>query len=429
VKTHFGALALAAAFGCRPGAAASTVIPPDYFGMHLAYVGVGTIWPAAPIGSWRLHDATGTRWAELEPEMGKWNFRALDRYVALAASKRVGLTLTLGQTPRWASARPDEPQINGPGQGAEPRDLSDWERYVRTVARRYKGKIQHYEIWNEPVFSELEPPLRSNGKAGYYSGPGKTMIRMSEIAHRVLGEEDPQARIISPSFDGEAKGLERLAFFLEHGGGRFCDIIGFHFYSSTSVDPEQILKIAGEVRTVMRRYGIGETPLWNTEFGYLIAGSGHKDREQAVSTPHGTLSTVLDERSAQAYIARALIIGAWAGLERFYWLSWDSSYMGLLGPPGAKREVNAAGRAWITTVEWLRYATGLSCEVARDLWICGFERAGERYAVAWTSGEARTLRVPAKWSARRWKAIDGTSGVLPADQGTVKISALPVLLW
>src|SRR5580704_5261031 len=108
-------------------------ITAQYFGMHIHHTASGTPWPPVQFGSWRLWDS-GVAWPQLEPQLGKWDFTLLDRYVQLAAQHHVEIVLTLGLTPAWASARPQEPSAYSRGNAAEPRSLADWEDYVRVVA-------------------------------------------------------------------------------------------------------------------------------------------------------------------------------------------------------------------------------------------------------------------------------------------------------
>src|SRR5262249_13080787 len=143
-------------------------------------------WPPVAFSEWRLWDA-GVTWAQLEPEPGKWQFDLLDRYTHLAAERHVDILLTLGLTPAWASARPEEPSAYGKGEAAEPRKLEDWERYVRTVATRYKGVIHNYEIWNEP-----------NVK-GTFTGSPQAMLQLGRVAYEVLKAVDPTVTVVSPS--------------------------------------------------------------------------------------------------------------------------------------------------------------------------------------------------------------------------------------
>ena len=124
----------------------SAPVPASLFGMPIHYVvspkGTDRLppWPRVPVPAWRLWDARVT-WPDLEPNKGQWRFENLDRSGALAEAHHTEVLLTLGLTPRWASARPQEPSGYAPGYAAEPKDIEDWRTFVRTVATRYNGRI------------------------------------------------------------------------------------------------------------------------------------------------------------------------------------------------------------------------------------------------------------------------------------------------
>ena len=115
---------------------------------------------------WRLWDAKVT-WPDLEPGKGQWHFENLDRSVALAEAHHASVLLTLGLTPRWASARPQEPSGYCARVCSRAERIEDWRVFVRTVATRYKGRIHAYEIWNEPNVKKFW--TRQHRPAGHFN--------------------------------------------------------------------------------------------------------------------------------------------------------------------------------------------------------------------------------------------------------------------
>ena len=183
----------------------SDPVPLTYFGLHIHRADAGTAWPNVPFGSWRLWDAY-VGWAQLEPERGKWDFTRLDKYAAMARITKTDLLLPLAMTPRWAAARPDEPSPYKPGNSSEPASLVDWENYVATVAERYKGRIMHYEVWNEP------------SDKSHFTGNLESLVRLTCAAYRVLKKIDPGIQVVSPASAGGGRHLEYLDNFLRAGG-------------------------------------------------------------------------------------------------------------------------------------------------------------------------------------------------------------------
>ncbi len=406
--------------GIGPAAAQFPVPAHDpYFGMHIHRADAGTAWPTAPLGAWRLWDL-GARWPELEPQPGRWQFERLDRYVALAGLTRVDLLLPLGSSPAWASARPQEKSSYGLGQAAEPARLDDWRRYVRTVAERYRGRIRHYEIWNEV-----------NDK-GFYTGSPEKMVELTCAAHAILHAVDPDNRLVSPSFIGAGSEPEQLERFLRLGGKACVDIVAYHFYVPHR-EPEEIVPLVQRVRTAMQRQGLAHLPLWNTESGWWLANADGTDRIGADKRWRR-----VDSGEGAAVVARTLILGRWAGLERFYWYAWDNRRLGLIEPDG---RLKPAGRAYATVARWLQGATP-DCSssahpgsdpaaTAHPTWVCQLPPAadGRRRRIAWTrhASDRPTYTLPAGERLRAVEQLDGGAAV--ADGRTYTLAYEPVLLF
>lgn len=383
--------------------------------MHIHRADEGTKWPAAGFGSWRLWDAN-VAWPNLEPERGRWDFSRLDRYVTMARLAGVEILLPLGLSPRWASARPGERSSYALGNAAEPRDMEDWRRYVRMVATRYKGRIKNFEIWNEP------------NEAGFFSGTPEKLVELTCEAQRVLRSVSPDNRLVSPSMVGEGREPELLGAFLENGGKNCVDVVGYHFYVPKGA-PEALAALVSRVRGAMKKAGVGYLPLWNTESGWWIENgdgtpeSGADPRWMRVSVAQ-----------SGAWVARALIVGRAAGLDRFYWYAWDNKSMGLIEPSDGTYKPGAY--AFSAVADWLAGSPRVDCFTARTSWSCRLNRQlgqGENteQLIVWDTGSrAASFPIPA---GKRVLSIDYVDGrTAPAEQleslRTISISGMPMRL-
>lgn len=342
-------------------------VPATYFGMHFHRAGDPTIVPAEGIGSWRLWDAR-VAWRYLDPNGSGLNFASLDRLVSLARSRHIDLLYTFGATPEWASARPAEKGPYGSGSAAEARDINDWLEYVRRTARRYQGNIRSYEIWNEP-----------NG--GFFTGDVQTLVEYGCAAASVLKEIDPSLTVVSPSGVGKYPyQLKWLEEFLARGGAACVDVIGYHLYAPTGT-PESMLPSVRAVQSLMRKYGVADKPLWNTEAGWRL------DLGPDKVPPIDPKWPKLDPELSAAYVSRALLIGWTAGLTRYYWYSWDHHDMGFVREDG---RTTASAQAFLRTRRWLDGAIVKRCESRNVLWTCELIRNNSHSIVVWS--EDTTLR-------------------------------------
>lgn len=382
----------------------SSPVPEVYFGMHIHRAGSGTAWPPVGVGSWRLWDA-GIGWPEEQPERGKWQFGLLDKYLAMAQLTGSDILLPLGRTPRWASSRPFEKSAYGTGQAAEPIDIEDWRNYVRAVARRYRGRIRAYEIWNEP------------NEKGFFSGTPEALLRLQSEAYRILKEIDPNNLVVMPA---AVHALQWLDDYLALGGGRYADIIGYHFYVPKHA-PEAIPGEVAKVRALMAKHGVGDKPLWNTETGWWIANSDGTPEDAGVSPTWKRLAP--DE--AAAFVARALILGRWAGLDRFYWYAWDNRGLGLIEPQTGK--LKPAALAYGVVRGWLQGRRLTGCQRIAGAWQCQLEAGdkSESWRIVWSPDGVSTWTVPEGMRVASVEGLDGGTKIIESPH-RLEIGTAPV---
>ena len=385
-------------------AGASEPVPAVYFGLHIHRAATTTAWPESKFGSWRLMDAY-VIWPNLEPEKGKWDFSKLDLYVKQAEGAGVEILLPLAFSPRWASARPDENSPYGPGNAAEPAQIEDWRNYVRTVATRYKGRVRHYELWNEV-------------NTGFYTGSQEKLIELAQEAYRILKEIDLGNVLVSPSVVGAGKHLIWFDDYLRKGGAKYLDVVGYHFYVPAE-SPEAMLGLVKAVKTIMAKNGVSDKPLWNTETGWWVANT---DGTPETGVAQGWKRLTPDE--AAAYVSRALILGKAAGFGRFYWYSWDHKWMGLIEP--ASKATKPAGRAYDQTYKWLSGSTLLGCSQSGSIWKCDSKnRDGGRSWLVWTTDPAATWAPPNGWQGVSYETLDNTQHTLSRG-ASVPVTEAPV---
>jgi hypothetical protein len=377
-------------------------VPESYFGMHMhgivvprPYTKRVTPWPDVPFGSWRLMDAY-VKWYELEPKKGEFNFTRLDQYVAIAREKNVKVLLPLVGSPSWASARPAEMEGGNPaGSAAEPADTEDWRNFVRTVATRYKGQIEAYEIWNE-----------ANEK-NFWTGSVDQLVDLTREAFQIIKRVDPGALVVSPSCTVET-GPQYLDDFLKKGGGKSVDVIGYHFYVRAN-PPEAIVDMAKRVEDIVRANQV-DKPVWNTEMGWPAPKPFPSDELGA------------------AYVARVLILAWAAGISRFYWYAWDNhSFVTLEMVELDDVTLKPASTAYAAVERWLVGAVVRSCESdSASIWTCELERGGMPQRIVWNTNGTSAFAIPADWHVTHSTPLLGTTEKL--KNMNVQIGQVPILL-
>lgn len=357
-----------------------SMVNKTYFGTHFHRLELNhgenkllTKWPGPMVGSIRLWDS-GTRWADILPKAGQWEFDRMDTFVGQAVANQATILYTLGSTPRWVSTRPDEKCPYGLGCASEPVRMAHWEEYVRRVVRRYRGRIFAYELWNEPNFSDI---ARDRGQSGFYTGSIAQMVEMARIARKVLDENDPDVVLSTPGF---VNGSDRLDMFLAAGGKQYVQAIAYHFYSENS---KYMANELVNVRQVMQRNGVGHLPLWNTETGVEVLGPN--------SPPSGISAN--SQVEAAEKLAQYLILGASAGLQHYYQYAWDNERSGMISPTGVRQ---LAWDSYVKIQLWLIDAKMQGCVSIPPSGVrCQGERAGQRFLIVWAEKDGmHSIAVP-----------------------------------
>ena len=221
-------------------------------------------WPTIPVRSVRFWDSR-TAWLNLEPAPDTWDFTRLDGLVLLAESRGVDrITLVLGGTPRWAAAqeRSTDAFWLGPGSASPPRDLADWAQFVAVVAERYRGRIDAYEIWNEPT------------TAAFWSGSRAQWADLVASAAREIRRIDPDARVVAPGIAvTSARDVTRMRPWLAELADRSALItdISVHFYPRTVAQARTLGTLVRSLRSLAGTVGLPAS-IWVTEVN-LVGGA------------------------------------------------------------------------------------------------------------------------------------------------------------
>lgn len=184
-----------------------------------------------------------------------WNWERMDRSIALARKHGMETISIFDYCPAWLAYNED---IHSP-----PRDWAVWENLVTQIVRRYAGKIDYWEIWNEPNGSEYlkvegtpYPPGKEGMFAAYLDLCRHTLagIKASGIEVRVGGPTlaTHNSGEFMDRFLGQAEIVRQLDFISDH--------LYFHVPIPNRCLPPQI-------DALQKKHGVaGPLPLFITEW-------------------------------------------------------------------------------------------------------------------------------------------------------------------
>lgn len=134
--------------------------------------------------------------------------------------------------------------------------------FMSMLVRRYPS-IQYWELWNEMDASFT--PIFGARREGYpLFERGRCYGQMLNLAYPAIKQANPQSIVLMGGLASHVP-EEFIRGVYEEGAGRAFDVMSIHTYG-VPVNTGMLVK-AYRVKAAMARYGDGEKPLWNTEFG------------------------------------------------------------------------------------------------------------------------------------------------------------------
>ncbi len=123
-------------------------------------------------------------WREIEGiEKGQFDWYRTDYIVDYVEQAGLNLLVRLDRQPFWSEPADNLYQDNQP-----PGDYQDFADYCSAVATRYRGRIQAYQVWNEPNLSREWGSLPPDPAA---------YTELLRVCHQAIKAADPNAIVIS----------------------------------------------------------------------------------------------------------------------------------------------------------------------------------------------------------------------------------------
>lgn len=207
------------------------------------------------------------RWNWLEPERDRYRWDRVDDVADRAAGAGLKLLAVLGGTPSWSSGVPAGGVADGVHADAFP-PLSDrdFAQYVYRVVQHFRGRIQAYELFNEPNSPNHWRPAPEAAR----------FIDLLCAGYRAAKTADPQSMIVAGGLNGnglsqgpDAPATRNFLKAIYAGPGARCfDVMAIHpFVHPTEMGLPAIQAWVDETRRYMMAEG-DTRQLWLTEVGW-----------------------------------------------------------------------------------------------------------------------------------------------------------------
>jgi len=236
-------------------------------------------------------------WYEIQPSPEEWHWQFPDFVVRAASYYSLDLIVRLDQPPKWV--------LPGDAVAADaPFDPDAYLAFVEAVARRYRGRVRAYIVWNEP---NLAREWRAPPDPEAYAG-------LLQRTYVTIKQSDPAALVVSaglaPTNEQSERALDDRLYLermLQAGALSFLDALGAHPYGFAYPPDDPRGEHDGlnmnrllDLQDILAAQGGASIPIWATEVGWTTDALGE-----------GSWLDVTPEQQAD-YLVRAWEMGGQA---------------------------------------------------------------------------------------------------------------------
>jgi hypothetical protein len=304
-------------------------------------------------------------------------------------------------TPSFHAQRPRAASFYGGGASSPPK-IRAWQRYVRTVVRRY-GSAASYQVWNEANVT------------GFWSGSQAEMARLTKATYDVVRSVSRTARVVAPAYVTRTATQRRLLgrFYAQRVAGRpvasFVDVVSLQLYPSRTGTPETSMQALAADRAILAARGVRK-PIWNTEINYgLVAGR--------VAAKPGDVQ--------RAYVARTFLLNAASGIQRVFWYAWDSGNVANTRMTYSSGAVGPGGTALRVVRGWMTGQRMHTCQrLTGGTYLCTLTSSGSVRRVFWNPSRTASVGLPV--GARTVHRLDGSSSRATGER--LRVNSTPVMV-
>ena len=367
-------------------------------------------------------------WANLEPHRkGIFNYEPYDFWINQLVKRNIRVVGSLQTTPAWAS---------GVAQGSAdwywhaPNDPQDFADFAAEMAAHYKGKIDVWEIWNEP---DVEITFRCDcDRAERYA-------RMLELSYAAIKRVNPSAIVLIGGLsihDRNNAGMAFLDAVVARSGGKLnFDVLSIHPYMPDrppeSTDPNTVVqnfpyRLDMSYRW-LQEHNAANKEIWITEDGY------------STCTGCGTLG-VSEEEQARRLVRLNLLAMAAPGVTHFTYFQLKDKFnagpgdlwgnMGIMRNDLSEKPAYVAYRMLTDRLLNATYAgTGPLMRAVQNRWQPQFDRYHYSFnapdamvQVLWKLGSPEIVDVEVHENRVELMQINGDFRTLTVTNGRVRVT-------
>ncbi len=313
-------------------------------------------------------------WQDLEPSPGQFDFAAEDAAVDDSRARGITTIGILAYDTTWAAAD---------GDVDTPPDATKFAAFAEATAKHFAGRVDAWEIWNEPNVGYRFWKPREDGAA---------YAKLLVAAHDAVKRGNPRAQVILGGlfyhFEGvvtDAVTFLEDAFTAEPRLGNYFDALALHPYphyppqaspESSDGREQPVGLMLARIRAELAYYG-APRPIYVTEYGWPVYGT-------------------VDEATQARFLVRGAVEAMAAGAERVCVYTLDDGPNPTAFPPedafgvyrsdGTPKPAAAALAKLVQTLGGMTFVADESPGATMRRY--AFAGGGQRIAVVYTTDAA-----------------------------------------
>ena len=247
-------------------------------GMHFTSAGDFDSIPAE-VTHIRLWDV-GVHWGAIHTAVDTYDWTLLDSLVDKAAGRH--LTYVIAGCPRWLAKYPDQAHFApwlGAGSNSMPYSIDEANKFAWQLATRYAGRINAYEVWNEPQLPDFLYP--------YTDAECNTLATMTKRLYATIKKCDPAALVLAASIlpresSGGMKKARRYLTAMQRKGWN-VDAFTCHIYPEVGFWAPRWASMLQDVVSTLKSMGAPTARLWVTETAFGLLGPDTTDEQDTTA--------------------------------------------------------------------------------------------------------------------------------------------------
>ncbi len=223
-------------------------------------------------------------WWTVEPVKGKLSFPERASWVKSVAESGIKSLVVLSYgNPIYDFGKATQADLDAGGprdcvipvRDGDPETTADDEyfdayiRYVDFVSKSLAGKVEAYEIWNEPDIRGF------NTK----NATGEDYAELLKAAYSTIKRNDPDVTVLGGAIALHAEFIDAM---LKAGAGSYMDGLSVHYYLSKRAPEKNARNILDKYRAVLVKYGCDKMPVWVTETGWANCNVDEQTQAQYI---------------------------------------------------------------------------------------------------------------------------------------------------